>query len=219
MTVDGGPPSRRHRPGPVFLRTLRTRHASLSVPDPSERIISVAFIRKGLTGDLILSDVNTWRFPPRNRAETCEYTGLRVLLFHRVTSDSMTNDDDFFDFETLPGILFLDEQRTSPRGRNSDPADRPSCPRRLRSGVAPSQRMGMNVRVSFMPDHPGAVVPPLSEEPSGMSTRTTERPVIAPGHSYGIDHELCPYCVNNPSLPDAKTALLAIVMLFALLLW
>jgi hypothetical protein len=79
--------------------------------------------------------------------------------------------------------------------------------------------MGMNVRVSSVPDHPGAVAPPLSEEPSGVSTRTTERPVIAPGHSYGIDHELCPYCVNNPSLPDAKTALLAIVMLFALLLW
>jgi hypothetical protein len=32
----------------------------------------------------------------------------------------MTNDDDFFHFETHPGILFLDEQRTSPRGRNSD---------------------------------------------------------------------------------------------------
>jgi hypothetical protein len=27
----------------------------------------------------------------------------------------MTNDDDFFDFETLPGILVLNEQRTSPR--------------------------------------------------------------------------------------------------------
>ena len=43
-----------------------------------------------MAGDLILSDVNTWRFPPRNRAETCEYTGLRVLLFHRVTSDSIS---------------------------------------------------------------------------------------------------------------------------------
>jgi predicted nuclease of predicted toxin-antitoxin system len=91
-------------------------------------------------------------------------TDRTVLEFCRETDRILlTNDDDFFDFETHPGILFLDEQRTS--------------------------------------------------------TRTTERPVIVPGHSYGIDHEPCPYCVNNLSLPDTQTAPLAIVMLFALLLW
>ena len=41
---------------------------------------------------LVLWDVNAWRFPPQNRAETRKYTGLRVLLFYRVTSDSITHD-------------------------------------------------------------------------------------------------------------------------------
>ena len=37
-----------------------------------------------------------------------------VLEFCRETDRILlTNDDDFFDFETHPGILFLDEQRTS----------------------------------------------------------------------------------------------------------
>ena len=43
-------------------------------------------------------------------------TDRTVLEFCRETDRILlTNDDDFFDFETLPGILVLNEQRTSPR--------------------------------------------------------------------------------------------------------
>lgn len=39
-----------------------------------------------------------------------------ILEFCRETDRILvTNDEDFFDFDTHPGVLFLDEQRASPR--------------------------------------------------------------------------------------------------------
>lgn len=39
-----------------------------------------------------------------------------IITFCRETDRVLvTNDDDFFQFETHPGICFLDEQRTPPR--------------------------------------------------------------------------------------------------------
>ncbi|PSP87668.1 hypothetical protein BRC87_11240 [Halobacteriales archaeon QS_4_66_20] len=58
------------------------------VARPAEQTCRAPFTDEECLYVQLLSDVSTWRFPPRNRAETCESTGLRVLPFHRVTSDS-----------------------------------------------------------------------------------------------------------------------------------
>lgn len=44
------------------------------------------------------------------------YDDQRIVEFCRGQDRViLTNDDDFFEFDTHPGILFLDEQRASPR--------------------------------------------------------------------------------------------------------
>jgi len=61
----------------------------------------------------------------------------------------LTNDDDFFEFEDHPGVLFLAEQRTPPRrAGDGDSAYRPTGHGDGRPGLARPERMGLIVIIA-----------------------------------------------------------------------
>lgn len=121
---------------------------------------------------LILSDVRTWRVLPWNRAETDEYTGLRVLPLHSVTSESMTHITDRATQQRQVGPVPL-LTRTRPTVHDTWNVSSRSPRRTSVASACPSPRRGRPAR---RPDGGRPRGPPVRGRPRCSPSRARTHP-------------------------------------------